>query len=395
MAASSDHPSSHWLNPSRVTAYAIIALVVMGGVLATSMTRSGPDAGDARTSDVVAFWAASQLMWQGEAVSAYDLERISAVQRDAIPTLAGQVGWYYPPPFFLAVAPLGLISFEVAYLIWMVATLALLLTALYPLMPMRAGWVMLAGFTAIWVNMLWGQNGFLTAAILAACLYHLPKRPLLAGIIGGCLVMKPQLALLLPFALIAGGYWRGCIAMGLSATMLCLISGVILGWEVWEAFIASTAETRRLVEEGLLPLAQMTSLFSLLLSWEVEPPIAYGVHGVVAFSIALCCVLIWRSRVGMMFKVASLLVATVLVTPFIYHYDLCLLAPAALCLWHHNQTHGWLRWEREYWLLLSTAPLMGYVMGDQLGLQPTSLLLLGAYLCIIAKWRRALAHTHS
>lgn len=52
-----------------------------------------------------------------------------------------------------------------------------------------------------------GQNSFLTAALLGGSLLLLDKRPIVAGVLIGLLSYKPQFGLLIPLVLVATGRW--------------------------------------------------------------------------------------------------------------------------------------------------------------------------------------------
>ena len=63
-------------------------------------------------------------------------------------------------------------------------------------------WLLLAlAFPAVLINIGHGQNGFLTAALLGGALVVLDRRPLVAGILFGLLVYKPQYGLMIPLVL--------------------------------------------------------------------------------------------------------------------------------------------------------------------------------------------------
>ena len=64
-------------------------------------------------------------------------------------------------------------------------------------------WLALA-LPPVLVNAITGQAGFLTAALFVGGMALLPKRPFAGGLLLGLLVVKPQLGLVLPFALLAG-----------------------------------------------------------------------------------------------------------------------------------------------------------------------------------------------
>ena len=57
----------------------------------------------------------------------------------------------------------------------------------------------------------------------------LGRRPVIAGLLLGALVVKPHLALLVPFWLAAGGQWRAFLAAGASALCLLAISWLAFG----------------------------------------------------------------------------------------------------------------------------------------------------------------------
>ena len=64
-----------------------------------------------------------------------------------------------------------------------------------------------------------GQNGFLTAALFGRALAMLDRGPLLAGILFGLLVYKPQYGLMIPLVLVASGRWR-CFAAAAATVAL-------------------------------------------------------------------------------------------------------------------------------------------------------------------------------
>ena len=67
-----------------------------------------------------------------------------------------------------------------------------------------------------------GHNGFLTALLLGGGLILLERKPFLAGLLLGCLVYKPQFALVLPLLLLALWNWRAIA--GAAVSSLALIS---------------------------------------------------------------------------------------------------------------------------------------------------------------------------
>jgi hypothetical protein len=157
--------------------------------------------------DFISFWGAVQLTIAGSPTSAYDGAALHAVQREAVTFLkGGEMPFPYPPFFLLLVIPFGLLPFGAAMAAWSTATFIPYLIAARRMFP-RSG-LLAAAFPPVLVNASIGQNGFLTAAVLIGGTLLLATRPLAAGLLLGCLVLKPQLGLLLPIALLAARQWR-------------------------------------------------------------------------------------------------------------------------------------------------------------------------------------------
>ena len=97
------------------------------------------------------------------------------------------------------------------------------------------------------VNLFFGQNGILSTILLGGGVLLLRSRPVLGGMLLGLMAYKPQLALLIPFALLAGREWRALAAAILSQLGLMLLSLLVLGVEPWLAFLYKLARPREMV----------------------------------------------------------------------------------------------------------------------------------------------------
>ena len=227
---------------------ALFGLVVAYAALLASSLAMGlwliDPAGRPIPTDFINVWAAGKLVLQGVPADAYDwtihksVEVIGA-RRD----FPEYFGWHYPPPFLLVAAPLALLPYPAALLAWMAVSAPLYLAAMRLIAGARGTLLAALAWPVVFWNIIVGQNGFLTAALLGGGLALIEKRPALAGMLIGLLTYKPQFGLLIPVALIAGGHWRVIGWAALSAICLALASALVLGIQPWQAFLQSATHT--------------------------------------------------------------------------------------------------------------------------------------------------------
>jgi hypothetical protein len=193
----------------------------------------------------------------------------------------------------------------------------------------RVGLLAAAAFPAVFINLGHGQNGFLTAGLLGAALWVLPRRPVLSGILFGLLAYKPQFGLLIPFALLAGGQWRSMIAAGLTVIALAAATTLAFGSGIWWVFAASTEVARKLLlEQGDVGFEKLQSVFAAIRLWGGGVSLAYAVQGAVSLITIGGVAWMWRSSGDRHLKAAVLMVATLLGSPHVLDYDLTILGPA-------------------------------------------------------------------
>lgn len=276
--------------------------------------------------DLVSSWAAGRLVWAGASASAYDLAAHRAAEHAAAP-LGGLLPFPYPPPYLFVAAPIGLVRFWIALAGWLAATAALYLVVVRSRVPFPYALAQPAALP----NMLVGQNGFLMTAILVGGVGLLERAPVRAGLVLGCLVLKPQLGLLLPVALVAGGHWRTLAAGAGAALLLCGAAALAFGPEVWPAFVAQLPEQAELVLGGQVPWHQLASPFAMLRAIAVPEALAFAVQGAAAVAAALVTWRCWSRDHP--HRVPVLLAATMLGSPYLYSYDtMALVVPIATLL---------------------------------------------------------------
>ena len=332
--------SGEWLTASRVRAYCLILLALAGlaivGWIALSqdlVDRNGKPIG----TDFSSFYTAGALALEGRAADVYNMALHHARERQLFGPDTPFYGWLYPPSFFLVAAPLALLPYALALAVWQGLTFAFYLGVIGAILrPARQHgtigqlWLLVAvAFPAVFINLGHGQNGFLSTALLGAALVALPRRPLVAGLLFGLLSYKPQFALVIPLALLAGGQWRAFFSAGVTVIVLAGASAALFGVDAWAAFFASTEVSRKmLLEEGNVGFEKLQSTFAAIRLWGGGVTSAYMAQTAVSVLTVAATAWVWHAGRDHAIKAAFLIAATALASPHILDYDLMLLAPA-------------------------------------------------------------------
>ncbi len=313
--------------------------------------------------DFAAFWAAAKLAAAGHAASAYDNVAIEAAERAATVMPPGYLAFYYPPTFLLLVSPLGWLGYSAALAVFLAAETVLVIALLRRLLPQGWAWLPLLSFPGFLMNGLSGQNAALSASCFAAGAVWLERRPMLAGAALGGLACKPQLAVCVPVALLLARRWRALAACGATALALAALSWAVLGAGVWRGFLGNAGNARADIETIAIKWPKMQSLFGAIRLAGGGNALAYSAQAVVsALALVGLAWVAWR-RPGARLEMAALTAAALLFTPFLYDYDLALLAVPLVCLAALAQASGWLAWEKLVLAVLFLAPLVARACG--------------------------------
>jgi hypothetical protein len=207
------------------------AVVGLYGLVLLTGTVLRP--GQPMPTDMLAFLSAARLAAQGQAASAYDWASFQMVQAEVLGTgpqaIGGLLGWLNPPHFFFAVLPLAPLGYGWAWLVWVLATAALLAAACWSVLPRAPAVVAVLAAPATLLTASVGQNGMLVAALFAWIFALLDRRPVLAGVALGLLTVKPQFGLLMPLLLVLTGRWRAFGAAAAVAVGAMVLSGSLSG----------------------------------------------------------------------------------------------------------------------------------------------------------------------
>jgi hypothetical protein len=282
-------------------------------------------AADRFHNDFTFYYTAARIGLAHGWSSIYDLG-LQQAELDAIGSgikIAELARYISPPPVAWSALVLTPLPFPIAYLVWC-ALLVIALALIWRFASPGTGPVRLIHLVAAvgWLPVIYalqlGQPGLFVALGVAACYALLQaERPFWGGIALGALALKPQLAFLVPPALLLSGrtraFWGSVVALGLlaGASAIALGPSGIAAYGSRLNFAASVPVNRELT------LAVLTGNIS--------------VTRVIQTAIALWALfLAYRLRGrGQEWILVSALLGGVLATPYLHLDDLVMLGLAA------------------------------------------------------------------
>lgn len=308
--------------------------------------------------DYITFWSAGRLTLAGTPALAFDADAILRIQQEAIPGTEIPYLWHYPPTFQLVSAVLALPPYAVSYIAAMALSIAAYVWALRPLMPGREPALWLLALPGTVMCVFHGQNSLLSTALIAGAILLLDRRPVAAGVLIGLLAYKPQLAALFPLALALTGRWVTFVSAGATAIAFAAVATLVLGLDLWRVFLDNTATVRHIMETRWLPWEKMPSAFSFLAM--VGAPLGLAYAGQIAVALtAVAATLAAFLRCGATRPAFAVLVtATVLLSPYMFDYEMVLLAIPIAILARELIERGGTRLEWTVLALAAVSPTL-------------------------------------
>jgi hypothetical protein len=263
-------------------------------------------------------------------------------------------------------APFALLPFSVAIVLWtglLVVALAATWWLCVPTYrwPVRGIHLAIAGaLPAVAFGLLLGQVVVVVAAAVAGSWWLVQRgRPFTAGLALSLIALKPQLAFLVPLAVLAGGRRRMFLGWLSGSAGILAVCVLTLGPHGLTTYGSRLVQATHSLESFMVPVR--LTLAGLL----GQGPVAHTAQlAVTVIALAIC----WRRRGGgLEFPIAAGIGASLLVTPFVHAQDLAMLLPAA---WLSLRS-GWQPFERALGLtgyvasivLFTPLPLLVLVLG--------------------------------
>lgn len=369
--------SGEWLTAERAKRIAFVSGLVSVAILSFLYSASSGTLdwrGRPLGTDFSQVWTAGRMALDGHAADVWNWDAHRAVQLAFHgPGLKEWYGWHYPPPFLLVAAALATMPYLLALVVWQAATLIPFAWMIRRFTGRPEAWLFVLAAPVTLICVLHGHNGFLTALLLGGGLILLERRPVLAGLLLGCLVYKPQFALVLPLLLLVLWNWRTIAGAAVSSLTLIAATLAIWGWPVWQAFLDSLELTQSIViEQGRTGWEKIMSPFSAVRSWGGSVELGYSVQAL--FTVAAIAATLWLARKARPdLRNAAVTAAVLISTPYVLDYDYVVLLAGLAFLWRDARDHGWLSWEKTAMGLVWIAPLIARNIA-QLTLFPLGLL---------------------
>jgi hypothetical protein len=295
----------------------------------------------------------------------YDFATITHAQAWLIPNWPTPRPFAYPPTALLALAPLGRLPFWPAFGLWTSANLTVFLYAGKQLSSRQRGLAVArtASQPLVVLCLLVGQATLMAAGLVILGILQLDSRPRLSGVLlAVAIAIKPQIALLAPLALFAGGQFKEMAALAIAGAILAALTIVFFGaarWSEWlnclSAFEAVVRETPRLMSQVIAPNGFAHDFHfshAATILWNA----AFGLGG---------AIIVWRvfSRdTDATTRAAAILAGGVLMAPYALRFDgAAIVAPAVAMAVDRIALPGWTL--RLFGLLATVAAAVPYLGG--------------------------------
>jgi alpha-1,2-mannosyltransferase len=287
------------------------------------------------STDFASFHAAGALADAGTPWLAYDHIAHHAAEQASSGIATAYNYFYYPPVFLLICAPFAWLPYLPSFLLFQ-AMSAIACHFAVKLIRRDVPIVVLLAFPAVWWTFGTGQNALLTGALFAAGTALIDRRPILAGICFGALCYKPHFGLLIPVALIAGGYWRAVVSAGGTVMALVAASIALFGAQTWQAFCTAVAGSDSVYAAHAIFMSGLTSPYGALMALGADRQVAFAAQALAILIAVLAVTWVWRRQAPLPLRAALLLTATPVAVPVLMFYDLILVFVALVwlsCLW--------------------------------------------------------------
>jgi alpha-1,2-mannosyltransferase len=312
----------------------LVALLFAQDIFATHFTPWPSIRGTAIWGrDFANVYTSGKLALEGRLDLLYDLKGYSAYQDALFDGALRNHNYSYPPPTLLYTWAFALLPYPVALISWLTLTGAAFAAAARPYLRDSGlpGWLALIA-PATLLNVWAGHYGLLIGALWLGAFHLLPRRPMLAGMLIGLMLVKPHLAILAPLILARRGEWKAFAAAGATAAALVAVSALAFGPDLWRIWLGVTVgvQTAMVDDVGTYFLTMMPTVVPTVSALGFPGAFAWTAQ-IVAGGGAVAAMLVHMPRESRDAGLAGG-VATFLVLPYAFNYDMTVPGLAALLM---------------------------------------------------------------
>jgi hypothetical protein len=389
-----------WINAERGKVYPRLFLglfLLLGCAWVFGLHEKLSPGEGAIVTDFINVYAAGQAIHESNPAKAYDWDsqknrqdqikqRLNAGR--TVEPVETNIPWLYPPMFLVVAWLAAFLPYWWALLAYSALGFAAYMAALRKLAPPNTEslWA-LAAFPGVFINLFAGQNGTITASLMAAGLFLLDTAPVAAGMAFGALSYKPHFFVLIPLVLLVGRYWKALAATSVSAVLYAGLSTFAFGADSWQAFFQSSSQAADLLRfDADRWFGILHSVFSAARALGGSIEAAYVIQVIVSIGAVLALLEIWNNRLtSLAVRGTALAAAALLISPYSFVYDQVLLAIPIALLAGQGLKSGFLPYEKILLLALWLLPFLVQDSNAHFALPLTPPLLIAL---MVVCWRR-------
>ena len=291
--------------------------------------------------DYADYYAAGRMVINGDIGQIYNMEAHHAVLESLFGRIPYLLEWIYPPTFLLPIVPLSYLPFDVSLVVWLVLSFIPAALAVYVLTGKnKLAPLCFLAFPGTFLNIRWGQNGFLTAALFGFGVYFAESSPLLAGLMFGLLTFKPQMAIFPFIILLLLKKWKTLGWSVAFASAFAVLTGGIFGFQTWIDFFSTSLYNAS--QLGASWEATNWGIPTLSTSLRVMGLNGWVLNAVLIAAAALAiyaCVRVWKQTQNRSLRLMALVLCLFLSFPYVSMYDFAILGIPCIMLLFDRQTN--------------------------------------------------------
>jgi alpha-1,2-mannosyltransferase len=336
--------TNSWLTAKRLRAHGCILALSLWSVYVWNISTPGllDRAGNLKGTDFLHVYTLGSVALEHRGSALYDMNSQAELAGQRVPAAAGiRYIPLYPPQASIFFAPMARLPYSRMLGIWLALSALLYASCTYlvwrtcpSLQRERVAFLILSvAFPGFFHVILWGQTSAIALVCFTLAYFALRRqKEFLAGLALGSLMLKPQLGGAAGVVFLATRNWRIIVGGAISATAQVLVAWAYYGWgplRDWVGTVVGVFDSLSVLEPKLYQTHSLRTFWNLLL---IPPRVSLTLYVVSASLVLFAAVVVWRSALPLPVRYASLLLATVLVSPHLIVYDMVILAPVFLLL---------------------------------------------------------------